>query len=180
MKRNNKKGNVLWFTGLSGSGKTTLATSLQAKLKYFDRLAVLLDGDVLRNGLCNDLGFSAEDRNENIRRVTEIAKLLSEQGFFVLVSFISPFQNSREKAKKRIGEEYFSEIYISTPLHICEERDPKGLYKKVRSGMIDEFTGISSPYEIPNNPDLIVNTENKTINEGANVILDFIRNKGMF
>ena len=146
---------VFWFTGLSGSGKTTLGLSLHSKL----RNSVLLDGDNLRKGLCSDLGFSIQDRNENIRRVAEVAKLFYSSGMNVICTFISPIKAQREFARNLIGRD-FVEIYLSTPLSVCEKRDVKGLYKKARSGELADFTGISSAYEVPENPELVFDTSN--------------------
>lgn len=152
----NGAGCTMWFTGLSGSGKSTIATALHASLLSKGVRTYMLDGDVLRTGLCSDLGFSAEDRKENIRRIAEVARLLADAGLVVLVSAISPFEVDRERAKEihaRAGLRFF-EVYMDTPLSVCESRDPKGLYKKARAGQIPQFTGIDSPYEAPKNPDL--------------------------
>jgi len=146
-----KQGAVIWFTGLSGTGKTTLAEAFaeKAPCAYYH-----LDGDVLRNGLCKDLSFSAEDRSENIRRASEVAGILADSGLLVLASFISPFAQDRQLAKSCIGEQRFVEIFIDTPLDVCEDRDVKGLYARARQGEIPSFTGIDSPYERPENPSL--------------------------
>jgi adenylylsulfate kinase len=166
----NQKANVLWFTGLSGAGKTTLARVLEQKLFENGKLVKVLDGDVLRSGINNNLGFTLEDRLENIRRVAEVAKLFTDSGFIVIVAFISPMQAMRDYAKSIIGTDLFNEIYINTPLSLCEERDVKGLYKKARTGEIPNFTGISSPYEEPLQPHLVVSTEHMTIEESASYI----------
>lgn len=150
----NKKNKVYWFTGLSGSGKTTIAKELS---KYLNK-PFILDGDIFRYGLSKDLGFSKKDRIENHRRAAEIAKILSDLGYNVIVSFISPYDINRKIAKEIIGDKYF-EIYINTPLYICKKRDPKGLYKKVKNGEIKNFTGIDDPYEIPKSPNLIIDTK---------------------
>jgi bifunctional enzyme CysN/CysC len=149
-------GKVIWFTGLSGSGKSTLANALEVRLYQQGFHTYILDGDNIRLGLNKDLGFSEQDRGENIRRVAEIAKLMLDAGLIVMTAFISPFQKEREMAKEIIGKSNFVEIYVNTPLAICEERDIKGLYKKAREGKIPNMTGINSPYETPLNPDLVV------------------------
>lgn len=154
-----QKSPVIWLTGLSGSGKSTIANELSLRLQKLGKLSYTLDGDNIRMGLNKDLGFSEEDRKENIRRIAEVAKLLSDSGVIVITSFISPFIEERNKAKEIIGEENFIEVYISTPLDICEWRDPKGLYKKARKGEIPFFTGIDSPYEAPINPDITIQTD---------------------
>lgn len=151
-------GLVVWMTGLSGSGKSTLAHKLCDKLKKEDIRAVILDGDILRAGLNKDLGFSDDDRKENIRRTAEVAKLLSHNGIVVIAALITPFQSLRDLAKDVIGDEYF-EVFIHASLETCEKRDVKGLYKKARTGALSSFTGISSGFEPPLNPDLIIHTE---------------------
>jgi len=158
--RSNLKGQspaTLWFTGLSGSGKSTLANALEKRLVSVGRHTMLLDGDNIRHGLNKDLGFTERDRVENIRRISEVARLLNDAGLIVLVSFIAPYEQDRNEAKLIIGEGY-KEIYVSTPLEVCEQRDVKGLYKKARAGEIPEFTGISSPYEVPSAPDFSIDT----------------------
>lgn len=172
----NQKGKVLWFTGLSGSGKSTIADALNQKLFSMEKLSYILDGDNVRQGLNKDLTFSSEDRTENIRRVAEVAKLISETGVIVLTAFISPFKTDREEARKVIGAENFIEIYVNTPLSVCEERDVKGLYKKARLGEIPSFTGISSPYESPDSPHIEVKTADSTIGESVNVIFANLKN----
>ena len=167
----NQKSIVIWLTGLSGSGKSSIANELANELYKMGKLSYILDGDNIRLGLCKDLGFSDEDRKENIRRIAETAKLMSDTGIIVITAFISPFINEREMAKKIVGEDKFFEIYVDTPLYLCETRDPKGLYKKARLGEISNFTGIDSPYEIPNSPYLSINTENSSIKETSSFIL---------
>jgi adenylyl-sulfate kinase len=167
---------VIWFTGLSGSGKSTIANELSKKLYELGKLSYILDGDNIRLGLNKDLGFSESDRKENIRRISEVAKLMVDSGILVITAFISPFAADRELAKQIIGNENFIEVFIDTPLEVCEQRDPKGLYKKARIGEIKQFTGISSPYEFPVNPDLTITT-NETEEESSQKILDFIKNK---
>ncbi|MFK7755478.1 MAG: adenylyl-sulfate kinase [Flavobacteriales bacterium] len=165
-----QKGKVLWFTGLSGSGKSTLADALDQKLYEEGRLTYILDGDNVRQGLNKDLTFSDADRTENIRRISEVAKLMVDSGLIVLTAFISPFLEDRAAARAIIGEEDFIEVYVNTPLEVCENRDVKGLYKKARAGEIPSFTGISSPYEAPVNPEIEVKTKDKGIDESTNLI----------
>tara|TARA_B100000575_G_scaffold232324_1_gene193605 strand:+ start:354 stop:935 length:582 start_codon:yes stop_codon:yes gene_type:complete len=166
----NQKSPVIWLTGLSGSGKSTIANELAIKLHQEGKLVYILDGDNIRMGLNKDLGFSNNDRKENIRRIAEVAKLLSDAGVIVITAFISPFREERVKAKEIVGEDNFFEIYVDAPLGICESRDPKGLYKKARSGEIPMFTGIDSPYEEPLNPHLWINTEKFTIDGCTNIL----------
>jgi len=153
---NGQKPSCLWFTGLSGSGKSTLANELEKKLFEMGKRTYILDGDNLRLGLNSDLGFTDSDRVENIRRVTEVAKLMVDAGLIVLVTFISPFDRDRKIARSKFEDGEFIEIYLNTPLEECERRDPKGLYKKARAGMLKNFTGIDSPYEPPSNPDITI------------------------
>lgn len=153
-----QKGCVLWFTGLSGAGKSTTAEALQAALRARGVLTFLLDGDIIRQGLCRDLGFSDADRNENIRRLAEVARLFAECGVIALTAFISPLRAARENARQIVGPARFLEIHVATDLQVCEKRDVKGLYRKARAGAIPEFTGISSPYEPPENPALRIDT----------------------
>lgn len=148
---------TLWFTGLSGSGKSTLANEVEKRLVAMGKHTMLLDGDNIRHGLNKNLGFKEADRVENIRRIAEVAKLMNDAGLIVLTAFISPYENDRENAKEIIGEN-FVEIFVSTSLEACEARDVKGLYKKARDGEIPNFTGISSPYEAPKNPDIKIDT----------------------
>ncbi len=159
----------LWLTGLSGSGKSSLAQALYTELITVKRHIIILDGDNIRHGLCKDLGFSADDRSENIRRVAEVAKLFNETGITVICAFISPFQSDRLLAKQIIGNAY-KEIYIKCSLAECQKRDPKGLYKKVDAGLIRNFTGIDSPYETPTTPDIVVDTEQLSIEEAIQLI----------
>ena len=158
---------VIWLTGLSGSGKTTLANALLEELK--DRRVYVLDGDELRLGLNNNLGYSEEDRIENIRRAAEVAKLLMNLGFIVIAAFISPSNKSRKLARQIIGSDNFVEVFVYTPLEVCERRDPKGLYKKARNGLITNMTGIDSVYEIPSSPDVIY-TERSSLQEIINLL----------
>lgn len=174
-KQKNQNPKTIWLTGLSGSGKSTLANQLEKKLVLLGKHTMLLDGDNIRTGINSDLGFSQYDREENIRRVAEIAKILNDAGIIVIVSLISPIRNSRESARVIIGLEHFIEVYVNTPLSICENRDPKGLYKRARTGEIKDFTGISSPYEIPNNPFIQVDTSDISIEDGADYIYGKIK-----
>ena len=153
---NGHPGKVVWFTGLSGSGKSTLANALEQALHAQGRHTCILDGDNIRQGLNKDLGFTDVDRVENIRRIAEVAKLMLDAGLVVLTAFISPFQKDRESARALIGRANFVEIFVDTSLQVCEQRDPKGLYKKARNGQLPNMTGINSPYEAPENPDLTI------------------------
>ena len=169
-----QKAKVLWFTGLSGSGKSTIAIEVENMLFAKAFLTQILDGDNIRDGINNNLGFSDEDRTENIRRIAEVSKLFINCGVITLNSFVSPTNDIRNLAKKIIGKENFIEIFIDTPIEICEQRDVKGLYKKARAGEIKDFTGINAPFEKPINPSLIIKTENQTIKESANEVIDFV------
>ena len=172
--RNKHRGIALWFTGLSGSGKSTLANALHKKL--FDRgiYSIVLDGDNTRLGINKDLGFSNSDRIENIRRVAEITKILVETGHIVITAFISPFKENRSTAKRIISDKDFLEVFIDSSLKICEERDVKGLYKRARLGEIKDFTGISSPYEAPENPDVYINANKYSITECETLLFEEI------
>lgn len=170
---------VLWFTGLSGAGKSTIAHAVEEQLHQKGYHTFVLDGDNVRHGLCGDLGFSDADRMENIRRVGEVAKLFIEAGVIVLTAFISPFRADRDKARQLIQGD-FVEIYCDCSLEVCEERDVKGLYRKARAGEIKHFTGISSPYEIPENPELSINTGGKTIEECAAEVLAYLVKRGVY
>jgi adenylylsulfate kinase len=163
--QNGHKGAIIWFTGLSGAGKSTLAHAVEEELHQQGCRTFVLDGDNVRHGLCGDLGFSAEDRVENIRRVGEVAKLLMEAGVIVLTAFISPYRADRQRVRSMAAHGDFIEIYCDSPLEICELRDVKGMYKKARSGVIKDFTGVSAPYEIPENVELIVDTGRKGLLE---------------
>lgn len=162
-----QRGCVVWFTGLSGSGKSTIAREVETLLAAAGRLVYVLDGDNVRHGLNSDLGFSDADRQENIRRIAEVAALFVDAGIIVLTAFISPFVDDRERARAIIGPDRFVEVFVDTPLATCERRDPKGLYEKARSGAIAEFTGISSPYEPPLAPALVLQTTELGIRECA-------------
>jgi adenylyl-sulfate kinase len=176
MRVSGQKSAVLWFTGLSGSGKSTIANLTEARINQAGRLSYLLDGDNVRLGLCSDLGFSAEDRKENNRRVAHLAKLFWDANVLTLVSFISPFREERDTARKLVGED-FVEIFVDTPLAVCESRDPKGLYSKARKGEIAEFTGISSPYEPPLHPEITLHTDKETVEESADRIIAFLKER---
>ncbi|MFT5168830.1 MAG: adenylylsulfate kinase [Saprospiraceae bacterium] len=169
-----QKAKALWLTGLSGSGKSTIAQALERELHNKGFFAQVLDGDNIRSGINSNLGFSIEDRKENIRRIAEIAKLYVNSGVIAINSFISPTTEIRSYAKSIIGESDFIEIFINTPLEVCETRDVKGLYKKARSGEIKGFTGIDSPYQAPINPNLEIKTANQSVRESVAAILEFI------
>jgi len=173
----NQKPCVLWFTGLSGSGKSTIANILEQKLYQRGHHTMVLDGDNVRHGLNRDLGFTDQDRAENIRRIAEVSKLMTEAGLITLVSFISPFAAERQMARELIGDAQFVEIFVSTPLAVAEARDVKGLYKKARAGQIPNFTGIGSPYEAPENPDMTLDTTQKTAEELADTLLRWLEDR---
>jgi len=170
---------ILWFTGLSGAGKSTLAHCVEETLHQMGCRTFVLDGDNVRHGLCGDLGFSMEDRAENIRRIAEVAKLMMEAGVITLTAFISPFRSEREKARLIFPHGEFLEIYCKCPLEVCEQRDVKGMYKKARDGQIKDFTGISSPYEEPDNPELVVETAKYTLEECTQQVIDMLRERGV-
>ncbi|MCL6630880.1 MAG: adenylyl-sulfate kinase, partial [Armatimonadetes bacterium] len=167
-------------TGVSGSGKSTLAYALEKRLTNEGHACFVLDGDNIRQGLNRDLGFSPRDRAENIRRVAEVARLFNEAGMIVITSFISPYVKDRENARQIIGEERFIEVFLDVPLAVCEARDPKGLYAKARRGEILEFTGVSSPYEAPQNPELRLSTANESVETTVDKIVRYMREKGIF
>jgi adenylylsulfate kinase len=170
---------ILWFTGLSGSGKSTLSHAVEDKLYQLGCKTFVIDGDNVRHGLCGDLGFSAEDRVENIRRVGEIAKLFIEAGVITLTAFISPFKQDRDRVRKLVAEGDFIEIYCDCPLEICEQRDVKGLYKRARAGEIKDFTGISSPYEPPDAPELVVQTGALSLEECVDQVIALLTSRGI-
>ena len=172
------KGMVLWFTGLSGSGKSTLANALNEALHIKKISTYLLDGDNIRHGLCKDLGFSDKDREENIRRIGEVANLFMNAGIVTITAFVSPFKSDREKVRKIIGKD-FIEVFCAANLDICETRDTKGLYKKARLGEIKDFTGISSPYEIPNDPEIIIETGSLDLNSSVRQIMKYLSEKDL-
>lgn len=165
---------VLWFTGLSASGKSTIARELEKQLIANNIKAYVLDGDNIRHGLNKDLGFSSTDRTENIRRIGEVSKLLVDAGLVTITSFISPFAKDRAMVRQIFADKEFIEVYIYCPIGVCELRDPKGLYKLVRQGKIDEFTGIDSPYEPPVNPEIIIETNNSSVEESVNRIYSYL------
>ena len=169
---------IIWFTGLSGSGKSTLAGMLEEALFAKGKKTYLLDGDNVRYGLNKDLGFSEADRKENIRRVAEVAKLMMDAGLIVITAFISPYREDRDLVRKMVQPGEFVEVFVNTPLDVCEQRDPKGLYKKVRAGELQQFTGIDSPYEEPLEPELTIQTMNQTPEESVKQILKFLEVKG--
>ncbi|MNI48372.1 putative adenylyl-sulfate kinase [compost metagenome] len=168
-----QKGVVLWFTGLSGSGKSTVASSLEKRLHDMGKLTYTLDGDNVRHGLNSDLGFSDEDRVENIRRIGEISKLFVDAGVITIATFVSPFREDRQKVRDLLGKD-FAEIYIDCPIEVCEKRDPKGIYKKARAGEIKHFTGIDSPYESPINPEIVVSTHLNTLDECVDKLVAYL------
>jgi adenylylsulfate kinase len=168
----NQHGLVIWFTGLSGAGKSTLAQALERKLYSEGILTQALDGDKIRDGLNSNLGFSPEDRIENIRRVAEVARLFCDCGIVAVAAFISPTKDMRNMAQNIIGKSSFFEIYVSTPIEVCEQRDRKGLYQKARMGIIKDFTGISAPYEVPEDPNLIIDTSVYSAEEATQIIFD--------
>jgi len=169
-------GATIWFTGLSGSGKSSIASATEKLLVTSGRPSYLLDGDNLRLGLNEDLNFSAKDRHENVRRVAEVARLFADAGLVALVPLISPYREDRENAREIHGQFglRFFEVFVDTPIEVCEERDPKGLYKKARAGEIKDFTGIDDPYETPNDPDLILTPENGLPEDGAKLVLQLL------
>ena len=173
----NQKGICVWLTGLSGSGKTTIANFVSRQLHNGGVYTQVLDGDNIRLGINKNLSFSDQDRKENVRRIAEVAKLFVEAGVVTFCCFVSPTREMRKLAKNVIGENDFFEVFVSTNLETCETRDVKGLYKKARRGEIKDFTGVSSPFESPENPDLVLNTEDKSINEIGNTLISILNNK---
>jgi len=177
--QNNHRGAIIWFTGLSGAGKSTLAHAVEEELHQRGCHTFVLDGDNVRHGLCGDLGFSAQDRIENIRRIGEMAKLFMEAGVIVLTAFISPYRADRERVRGMVEHGDFIEIYCDSPIAVCESRDVKGMYKKARAGQIAEFTGISSPYEAPENPELAVNTGTDELESCVQQVLGEVSLRGI-
>lgn len=170
---------VLWLTGLSGSGKSTLAYAIEYELFKKGSNVVVLDGDNIRHGLCSDLGFSEQDRHENMRRIGETAKLFVESGSIVLAAFVSPYREDRERVRSRLPHGEFYEVYCECELDVCESRDPKGLYARARKGEIDNFTGISAPYEPPIKPDIMINSSTMSVEEEVDMVLDRLVAKGL-
>ncbi len=166
---------VLWFTGLSGSGKSTIAKGVEEELHAKGFFSVVLDGDNVRTGINNNLGFSDEDRKENIRRIAEVAKLFLQNGVIVICCFVSPTQEIRNLAQTIIGENDFVEIFVNTPIEECEKRDVKGLYAKARRGEVKDFTGVNAPFEIPSKPNLEIQTQNKLVEESVTEVVDFVK-----
>jgi adenylylsulfate kinase len=177
--QNGHKSAILWFTGLSGAGKSTLAHAVEARLFEMGCRTFVIDGDNVRHGLCGDLGFSADDRTENIRRVGEVAKLFTESGILTLTAFISPFRTDRDRIRQIVPEGDFLEIYCKADLSVCEERDVKGLYQKARAGEIKEFTGISSPYEAPEAPEITVETGSKPLKDCVTLVLEALKQRNI-
>ncbi len=175
-----QKGTIIWLTGLSGAGKTTVSIALENALFEQKALVTILDGDVVRSGLNQDLGFSAEDRKENIRRIGEVAHLLANQAFVVIVAFISPFREDRDWVRQSMDDGRFIEVFVDCPLAVCEQRDTKGLYKKARKGEINDFTGISSPYEPPLSPEIHLKTSEHSVEECVGEILEFLEQAKVF
>ncbi len=176
-KQQGQKGCVIWLTGLPSSGKSTLAHEIEAKLYEMGKRTYVLDGDNIRHGLNHNLGFSPEDREENIRRVGEVAKLFADAGIIALAAFIAPYREDRDNIKNSMSDGEFIELYVKCSVSECENRDPKGMYKKAREGEIKEFTGVSAPYEEPANPEIIVDTEKHTLEECANQVIDYLEQK---
>lgn len=170
---------VLWFTGLSGAGKSTLANAVEKRLFDMGCNSFVFDGDNVRHGLCADLGFSEEDRQENIRRIGEMTKLFMEAGVVAMTAFISPYREDRRRVRELMPEGDFIEVYVRCSLKVCEERDVKGNYAKARAGLIPNYTGISSPYEEPEQPEIVVDTDDQTLEESVTVVLDYLRSKGL-
>lgn len=177
-KLNNHKSGVLWFTGLSGSGKSTISVALEKKIHARGIRTYLLDGDNVRHGLNKNLGFSPEDRTENIRRIGEVGKLMSDAGILTLSAFISPYQEDRDQVRTLLEEGEFIEIYVKCSVDTCETRDPKGLYKKARAGEIKGFTGIDAPYEEPLDPEITIETDTQTLEESVQIIIDYLKKAG--
>jgi len=175
----NQKGIVIWYTGLSGSGKSTLAHAVEEKLFEGGHISYVLDGDNIRHGLNKNLGFSPEDREENIRRIGEVSKLFADAGMIAMTAFISPYRDDRDKARELVPDGRFIEVYVKVPLDVAESRDPKGLYKKARAGEIKEFTGIDAPYEEPLNAELVIDTSENSLEESTDIVLNYLKGKSL-
>lgn len=173
-----QRGVVLWFTGLSGSGKSSVANEVAYKLHSMGHITYVLDGDNIRHGLNKDLGFSPEDRDENIRRISEVACLFADAGVIAITAFISPYRKLRNFCRELAGQGRFLEIYTKACLETCEKRDPKGLYKKAKAGIIKDFTGVNAPYEEPENPELIIDTDKYNVEESAEIVLKKLEELG--
>lgn len=176
---NGHRNAVVWFTGLSGSGKSTLAHAVEERLYQMACRTFVFDGDNVRHGLCGDLGFSENDRKENIRRIGEMTKLFAEAGVIALTAFISPFRADRRRVRQMLRPGDFIEVYCHCPLEVCESRDVKGIYRRARAGEIHDFTGISSPYEEPENPELVIDTGSMPLDQCVDQVIDFLRDRGV-
>ena len=174
----NQKGVLIWFTGLSGSGKSTIANRVQKTLYENKKLTYLLDGDNIRHGLCSDLGFTLEDRGENIRRISEVSKLFVDSGVIILGTFVSPLRSDRQKVRDLLGDD-FIEVYVKCSIETCEDRDPKELYKKARNGEIKNFTGIDSPYEEPESAEIVLDTDNNDLDICVKELIDYLGSRGI-
>lgn len=175
--RNGHKSVVVWFTGLSGSGKSTIAHEIEKQLFEKGLSPYVFDGDNIRHGICGDLGFSRGERKENIRRIAHVARLFLDAGHLILAAFITPFEEDRKMAQDIIGSEDFIECYCKCPIEVCEERDVKGLYKKARTGQLEGYTGVTSPYEVPEHPDIILDTARQSISESAEIVIDYLEKR---
>lgn len=172
---NNNSARVIWLTGYSGAGKTTVAKGLLEALRKSANPGYMIDGDKIRKGLCSDLGFSSEERSENARRIGEVSKLFVDAGISCIVALVTPYRKDRERVRRLFPEGQFIEVFINAPLAVCESRDVKGLYAKARSGLIDNFTGVSAPYEPPLNPEIMLRTDTQTVEESIQQVLDFLK-----
>jgi adenylylsulfate kinase len=175
----NQKGVLLWFTGLSASGKSTVANEVTYQLHQMGKLTYVLDGDNIRHGLNKNLGFSPEDREENIRRISEVGNLFADAGLITTTAFISPYRKDRDAARELLGDGRFVEIYVKASIASCEKRDPKGLYQKAKNGVIKEFTGISAPYEEPLRPEIVLDADTMTIEEEVKMVIDYLKEKNI-
>jgi len=175
-----QRGAVIWLTGLSGSGKSTIGYALERRLSGSRHLTYVLDGDNVRHGLCSDLGFSHDDRTENIRRIGEVAALFADAGLIIITSFISPYRSDRDLARRRVPAGKFIEVFLDVSVEVCERRDPKGLYKKARAGEIPDFTGVSAPYEQPSGPELALDTDTLSLDACVETIVEYLEEHGFF